>query len=431
LNNKTGEHYKKMSKIISWLDIPAKSDFSIYNIPFGVFKSAKRSPRMATRLGNYIIDLQKLFEHDYLNGIGLSLSDYHVFRQETLNDFISLGKNKIRNIRNRIIELFNKDNYELQGAFHHNRDIILDIKEVELLKPFNPSDYTDFYSSIEHASNVGKMFRDKENPLLPNWKHLPVGYHGRVSSIVGSGIGIHRPKGQIFDVNTGKPVFSASKKLDFELEMAFVTTGKTKLGDSVAISKAEDYILGMVLFNDLSARDIQQWEYVPLGPFLGKNFASVMSNWLVLLDALEPFRVDSPKQEPNVLPYLQFSGKGNYDIRLEVYIKTAKSKESLICDSNTKYLYWNIFQQLAHQTVNGCNLNNAGLYASGTISGPDESSFGSMLELSWNGTKAIKISAGERYFLEDGDIVIMKAYAENATYRVGFGDCIVKILPAK
>jgi fumarylacetoacetase len=267
---------------------------------------------------------------------------------------------------------------------------------------------------------------------MPNWKHIPVGYHGRSSSIVVSGTNIHRPMGQVRPNDQEPPIFTASRLLDFELEMAFVTCSKTKLGNSVSVEEAEDYIFGMMIFNDLSARDIQKWEYVPLGPFLGKNFGSIVSPWIVTMEALEAFRVEGQVQEPQVLPYLQTEGKNNFDINLEVYLKPENDECTKICHSNHKYLYWNIYQQLAHQTINGCNINVGDLYASGTISGPSEGEYGSMLELSWSGKRSIALKNGqERKFLKDNDTIIMKAFAEKDGLRIGFGECETKILPAK
>jgi len=278
---------------------------------------------------------------------------------------------------------------------------------------------------------VGKMFRDPENALLPNWKHIPVAYHGRSSSIVVSGAQIHRPKGQTLPAGTKKPVFGPTRLLDFELEVAFITGKKTNLGETVSVDVAEDAIFGLVLFNDLSARDIQKWEYVPLGPFLSKNFGSVISPWVVTLEALEPFRIKGPKQDPPVLPYLKFKGNKNFDINLEVYIQPEKGEETQITRSNYKYLYWNVAQQLAHHTVNGCNINVGDMCASGTISGPTPGSYGSMLELTWRGEKPITLKDGsERKFIEDNDTVIFRGYAEDEDIRVGFGEAVVKILPA-
>jgi fumarylacetoacetase len=275
------------------------------------------------------------------------------------------------------------------------------------------------------------MFRDPANPLLPNWKHMPVGYHGRSSSIVVSGTPIYRPKGQLKPDNSELPVFGPTRQFDFELEMAFIAGIDTELGQSISADKAEDAIFGMVLFNDLSARDIQKWEYVPLGPFLGKNFGSVISPWVVTLEALEPFRVKGPQQDVPVLPYLQFQGEKSFDIQLEVFIQPAGAPEVMVCQSNFRYLYWNMAQQLAHQTVNGCNVHVGDLYASGTISGKTPESYGSMLELAWKGTKPISMPDGtKRVFLEDGDTVILRGHSKNGDLRIGFGEVSTKILPA-
>ncbi|MEZ5015009.1 MAG: fumarylacetoacetase, partial [Chitinophagales bacterium] len=303
--------------------------------------------------------------------------------------------------------------------------------EVVMLLPIQAGDYTDFYSSIVHATNVGKMFRP-DNPLMPNWKYLPVGYHGRTSSIVVSGTDLYRPKGQMIDKDGEAPYFGPTKQLDFELEMAFITFDGEPLGEQISTDEADDYIFGMVIFNDWSARDIQRWEYVPLGPFLGKNFGSSISPWVVTLDALEPFRVAGEKQDPEVLPYLQYTGDKNIDIHLEVYIRPENANKELICSSNYKYLYWNMEQQLAHQTVNGCNVRAADIYASGTISAPDPKGYGSMLELTIRGAHPITLSDGTmRKFIEDGDTVMMRAWSEKDGIRVGFGDVRGKILPAK
>ena len=304
--------------------------------------------------------------------------------------------------------------------------------ESKMHLPIKIGDYTDFYSSLEHATNVGTMFRDKDNPLLPNWKHIPVGYHGRASSIIVSEQPIRRPKGQIMPPNSSSPIFQASQRLDFELEMAFITGKKTKIGEPISINNAEDHIFGLVLLNDWSARDIQKWEYVPLGPFLGKSFASSISPWIVTMEALEQFKVSGPSQNPEVLPYLKYSGKKNYNIELEVYIKPEDSDEQVIAKSNFKYLYWNMAQQLTHQTVNGCNINVGDLYGSGTISGKSPDSYGSMLELSWMGTKPVQMKNGStRKFLKDGDTISLRGFSQKNGQRVGFGEVETKILPAK
>ncbi|GMN06042.1 fumarylacetoacetase [Croceitalea sp. MTPC5] len=404
------------------IDIPKNSDFSIHNIPFGIFSTEDRSPRAGVAIGDHILDLAALAE--------LDVFDFNtaVFEKETLNDFISLGKEITKKVRLDIQHWLQDENSILASK----SELFIKQVDAQMHMPVYIGDYTDFYSSIEHATNVGKMFRDPENALLPNWKHIPVGYHGRASSIVVSGEPIHRPKGQTIPVGADKPVFGPTQRLDFELEMGFITGKNTNLGESVLTSEAEEYIFGLVLLNDWSARDIQKWEYVPLGPFLAKNFASHISPWIVTLEAFETFKVPGPKQEPEVLPYLQYEGLKNYDINLEVAISPEGSEEQTVCHSNFKYMYWNMAQQLAHHTVNGCNINIGDLYGSGTISGKDENSYGSMLELAWMGTKPLKMKDGsERKFINDGDTVTMRGFAEKDGKRVGFGEVSAKILPAK
>ena len=411
----------------SWVEIPAGSDFPIQNLPFGIFKRPGDTHGAGVAIGEFIVDLGFLQDKGYLDVPGLPPG---VFGRPALNDFLSLGRKKIREVRNRLSVLLRHDNEALTASPVRDKALIPQ-KGVQMLLPVRVPNYTDFYSSEEHAFNVGSMFRDPQNALLPNWKHLPVGYHGRASSIIVSGTDIRRPRGQIKSPDRSAPEFAPTRKLDFELELAFVICGENRLGYPIRASDAEDYIAGFVLFNDWSARDIQQWEYVPLGPFLGKNFASTVSPWIVTLDAMEPFRVQGPPQDPEVLPYLRLSGKNNFDIQLETCVQPENSECAVLCRSNSKYLYWNIHQQLAHHTVNGCNVQAGDLYASGTISGPSPGSFGSMLELSWNGKKRLKMPDGSsRTFLEDGDTVIMTGFAEEAGIRIGFGDCSGKILSA-
>lgn len=411
----------------SFISYNQDSDFSIYNIPFGVGFINGEYPSCVTRIGDTVIDLAELYEADYFNEFDLS---ENIFEAMVLNPFIELGKKITVPVREKIQQLLlegselDKDKATQEKAFFKSED-------VQMMMPVHVPNYTDFYSSIEHATNVGKMFRDPENALLPNWKHLPVGYHGRASSIIGSDIPIRRPKGQT-KPNDEAPIFGPTKRLDFELEMAFVTNTYTEIGDSVTTENAEDYIFGMLLFNDWSARDIQKWEYIPLGPFLAKNFASSVSPWLVTLEALEPFRVKGPKQDPEVLPYLQYEGERNFDINLQVIITPEKGEENIVCKSNFKYMYWNMSQQLAHHTVNGCNIEVGDMYASGTISGKDENSYGSMLEISWGGQKPIKLSNGEeRKFINDHDTVTIRGWAEKDGKRVGFGQVRTEVLPAK
>ncbi len=414
----------------SWIDVKNNSDFPIQNIPFGIFSPKGKSPRPATIIGETVIDLSVLAEEGFFDDI--IDEEYDAFFASSLNDLISLGKEFTAKLRNKISELFSYDNELIRDDSELQSKLLFKQEDVEMHMPVEVGDYTDFYSSIEHATNVGTMFRDPDNALFPNWRHLPVGYHGRASSIVVSGTDIHRPNGQTLAAGEDKPVFGPCRLFDFELEMAFITGKGNKLGNPVKLEDAEDYIFGMVIFNDLSARDIQKWEYVPLGPFLAKNFGSVISPWIVTLDALEPFRVKGPKQEPEVLPYLKFDGNRNFDINLEVAIQPENGDETIVSKSNHKYLYWNIAQQLTHHTVNGCNIKPGDMYASGTISGPTKDSFGSMLELSWGGKNPVSLKDGsERKFINDLDTIIMRGYAENNGVRVGFGKSVCKVLPAK
>lgn len=413
----------------TWIKTKPDDDFTLDNIPFGIAQHKNQQTFVATRIGDTVISLAAM-NNWCCFGPDIQKKQF-VFESRYLNDFIALGKTVTSGIRRMIMKLMAEDNDSLQNLIHIPDLMFFDVNEVTMLMPVKVSDYTDFYSSKEHATNVGIMFRDPENALLPNWKHLPVGYHGRASSIVVSGTPIHRPKGQTKADDAEKPVFGPSRTLDFELEMAFITGRETRLGESIPVIKAEEYIFGMVVFNDLSARDIQKWEYVPLGPFLSKSFGSVISPWVVTLEALDPFRTPGPLQQPEVLPYLKTSGNRNFDIALEVSLKPHKSEPHTICRSNTKHLYWSISQQLAHQTVNGCNINIGDMYASGTISGPEPDSYGSMLELSWKGTKPLNLPGGiQRRFLEDHDTITMHAYAEKDGLRIGFGECITQILPA-
>lgn len=412
----------------SWLKVDKNSDFPIQNLPFGIFSTNDEKPRVGVAIGDKILDLKALHVLGYLPNQPFQPDD---LASTKLNNMMRYGKNTIREFRNRLSDLLNIENNELQGNSHHVEQVLVDMNEASMHLPVSIGDYTDFYSSIEHATNVGKMFRDPENALLPNWKHIPVGYHGRASSVIVSGKNIHRPKGQTKPANSNEPVFGPTKLLDFELETGFFTFQGKPLGQSISTAEADEYIFGMVLLNDWSARDIQTWEYVPLGPFLAKNFATSISPWVVTLDALEPFRVETPIQNPTPLPYLQFSGKNNIDINLEVILQTPDGTENVICQSNFKHMYWNMQQQLAHHTVNGCNINCGDLMGSGTISGPTENSFGSMLELTWKGTRPLKMKDGtERTFIQDHDTIIMRGYCQNRHYKIGFGEVKAKILPA-
>ena len=413
----------------SWLEISKESDFPIQNLPFGIYSTKNKTKRVGVAIGDQILDLYRLFKLGYLDSLSFC---EHCFSNEYLNRMMGHGKLEIRDLRNRISELLNAKNSELS----QNKEAIakvLDLQsESEMHLPVEIGDYTDFYSSEQHAFNVGSMFRDPDNALLPNWKHIPVAYHGRSSSIIPSGQDIIRPKGQQKLDDNENPIFGASKLLDFELEMGFITFQGKPLGNTISTQEADEFIFGMCLFNDWSARDIQKWEYIPLGPFLAKNFASSMSCWIVTLDALEPFRTTGPIQKPKILPYLEYSGDKHLDIELTVAIQTENGARKVVTNSNYKHMYWNMNQQLAHHTVNGCNVNCGDILASGTISGPEEGSFGSMLEISWKGTKPVKMPDGsERKFIQDGDSVIFNGRAKNKNFNIGFGELISKVLPPK
>ena len=412
----------------SWIPVPENSDFPIQNIPFGVFITKEDVITIGTRIGNCAIDMGALQQLGYFEGIELTDD---MFMQDTLNDFISDGKKTWRLVRNRLAELFDETNPTLRDNKNHREVVIFKVEDIEMLLPVQIGDYTDFYSSKEHATNVGKMFRDPENALLPNWLHIPVGYHGRSSTIVPSGIPVHRPYGQTLPNGETTPVFGPSRLVDFELETAFITTDANLMGEPIPVEEAEEHIFGMVLFNDWSARDIQKWEYVPLGPFLAKNFASSISPWIVTMDALEPFRTKGPEQSPEPLPYLKQKGEKAFDINLEVIIKPENSEETVVSRSNFKYMYWSMAQQLAHHTINGCRVNSGDMMGSGTISGATEDSFGSMLELTWGGQKPLKMKDGsERKFINNNDTVIIRGYCKKGNIRIGFGEVSSKLLPA-
>jgi fumarylacetoacetase len=415
-------------KRTSWIHVQQNSDFPIQNIPFGVFITKNDDITIGTRIGDTAIDMGALQRLGYFKGIELTDD---MFMQDTLNDFISDGKKTWRLVRNRLAELFDQNNPLLRDNVKERGIILFEMSEIEMLLPVQIGDYTDFYSSKEHATNVGTMFRDPNNALLPNWLHIPVGYHGRSSTIVPSGVPVRRPNGQTLPAGETTPVFGPSRLVDFELETAFITTDANLMGEPIPINEAEDYIFGMVLFNDWSARDIQKWEYVPLGPFLAKNFASSISPWIVTMDALEPFRVKGPVQSPTPLHYLQQTGNHSFDINLQVGIQPENGEETIVSNSNFKHMYWSMSQQLTHHTVNGCRVNSGDMMGSGTISGPTPDSYGSMLELSWGGKNTIPMKDGtERKFINDNDTVIIKGYCKNNEVRIGFGEVSSKLLPA-
>ncbi len=412
----------------SWLNVADNCDFPIQNIPFGVFITKDDIITIGTRIGEYAIDLGAFHQLGYFEGIPLTDD---MFMQDSLNDFISDGRKTWRLVRNRIADVFDAKNASLRDNLKHREVIIFDVNEVEMLLPISVGDYTDFYSSKEHATNVGVMFRGADNALMPNWLHMPIGYHGRASSVVVSGTKIRRPYGQSLPNGETQPVFEPTKALDMELETAFITTDVNNLGEPISVDEAHDYIFGMVLLNDWSARDIQKWEYVPLGPFLGKSFASTMSPWIITMDALEPFKCSGPKQEITPLSYLQQKNTENsYDIKLQAAVETENGDLNLLTESNFKYLYWTMSQQLAHHTSNGCNVRAGDLMGSGTISGPTKNSYGSLLELTWGGKEPITLKDGtSRTFFNDGDNVIIRGYCKNDNVRIGFGKCTGKIMP--
>ncbi|XP_028986146.1 fumarylacetoacetase isoform X3 [Betta splendens] len=415
---------------MSYIKVDKDSDFSFHNLPYGIFSTPDNPKhRIGVAIGDQILDLSEI--KSFFQGPVMSRCQ-DVFNQPTLNAFMALGYEAWREARRTLQVLLStkestlRDDVSLQSrAFVHHSAATMHL-------PADIGDYTDFYSSKDHATNVGVMFRGKENALMPNWLSLPVGYHGRASSVVVSGTPIRRPSGQMRPDPKKPSVFGPSKQLDIELEMAFFVGGGNMFGEPIPINKAHEYIFGMVLMNDWSARDIQAWEYVPLGPFLGKNFGTTISPWVVPMEALLPFVESNPIQDPEPLPYLQHHDPYTFNINLFVSLKgQGKTEESIICKSNFKYMYWTMKQQLAHHTVNGCNIRPGDLLASGTISGPDPVSFGSMLELSWRGTKSIDLGEGiSRTFLEDGDEVTITGFCQGDGFKVGFGSCVGTILPA-
>lgn len=419
-------------RLNSFIEVSKDSHFPIQNLPYGIFLSKKNmSPRAATIIGDTVIDLSVLEDHGFFSDV--FYEDKNVFSRPHLNKFMSLERSTHHEVRKILQRLFSDEDDTIKGNRILRDECLIPVSETEMLMPVAIGDYTDFYSSKEHATNVGIMFRGKDNALMPNWLHLPVAYHGRASSVVVSGTDIVRPKGQTVTNDEGPPSFGPSKLLDFELETGFFISKGNKMGEPIHVDDAFNHIFGMVLVNDWSARDIQKWEYVPLGPFLAKNFATSISPWIVTLEALKPFRTNRVEQDPQPLPYLRSKGDSMFDINLEVKLKTEKMNEAVIISrSNFKNLYWDMSQQLAHHTVTGCNMNTGDLLASGTISGKEKNSFGSLLELTWRGTEPLKISdEEERKFLLDGDTLTISGWCEGDGYKVGFGEVSGKILPAK
>jgi fumarylacetoacetase len=416
-----------MTPIQSFIEVLPDSDFPVQNLPYGVFSTKDDpNPRVGTRIGDWVLDLSTL---DAEKSFG---KPYGFFSEPTLNKFMATGRGVWREVRETLTGLLTRVDSPLKNESLRSRALV-PVQEVHMHLPVAIGNYTDFYASREHATNVGIMFRGRENALMPNWLHLPVGYHGRASSVVVSGRDVCRPSGQILPAGETLPQFSPSRSLDFELEVGFFVGTGNELGQPIPIDNAHEHIFGMVLLNDWSARDIQAWEYQPLGPFLAKNFATSISPWVVTMDAFEPFRVTGPKQDPTPLSYLQTGSAYGYDIQLEVSLQGEKmDAPQVISRSNMKYMYWSIVQQLAHHTVTGCNMQTGDLCGTGTLSGPTADSYGSMLELTWRGEKPIQLSNGDtRKFLQDGDTVVMKGYCQGDGYRVGFGEVRGRILPAR
>jgi fumarylacetoacetase len=419
-------------KLKSFLPVAADSHFPIQNLPYGVFRPhSGGEPRVGAAIGEMILDLAVLERHSLLKAP--SASGEPVFAQRWLNPLMALGRTAWKEVREQISRLLRADEPTLRDDEALQQAALVPMSAADLLLPVKIGDYTDFYSSKEHATNVGTMFRGPEHALPPNWLHLPIAYHGRASSVVVSGTDLHRPCGQTKADTQTTPVFGASQAVDFELEMGCLIGPGNELGEPIPADRAVDHIFGLALVNDWSARDIQRWEYVPLGPFLAKNFGTTLSPWIVTLEALEPFRAAGPRQDPPPLEYLHTSGNQAYDIELEVLLQAeGMAAPQRVCASNFRYLYWNLAQQVAHHTVNGCNLRTGDLLASGTISGSTAESRGCLLELTWGGRQPLELPGGEtRRFLADGDRVTMTAWCQGDGYRVGFGEATGKLLPAR
>jgi len=415
-------------KLRSFIPVDPASDFPIQNLPYGVFSANGLAPRLGVAIGDYVLDLWELAQDGRLD-----VCEPAVFAATSLNPFMALGPQVWTRTRARISELLRHDNPELRDNDELRQLALVPMKDVTLHLPFTVSGYTDFYSSKEHATNVGVMFRGKDNALQPNWLHMPIGYNGRASTVVVSGTKVRRPRGQLKPPSADVPSFGPCKRLDFELEMGVVIGQPSAMGEMLSESRAEEMIFGFVLLNDWSARDIQQWEYVPLGPFQAKAFATSISPWVVTREALEPFRLHGPEQTPVPLPYLRQTGANNYDLALDVGLRAGSmNKPQSISHTNFKYMYWSSVQQLMHHASSGCAMNVGDLLGSGTISGPEKGQRGSLLEISWNGTEPLDLPGGiKRAFLEDGDSLVMRGWCQGDGYRVGFGEVEGTILLAE
>jgi len=416
------------------------SDYPIQNLPFGVFRpqGAEEEPRVGVAIGDQILDIPRCRDEGLFSGDVFAAA--LACEVPALNSLMALGHEQWSQLRQRISDILRADSEHRQAA----ERALFAMAACEMLMPADIGDYTDFYASVFHASNVGSMFRP-DNPLLPNYKYIPVAYHGRASSVVASGTAVRRPLGQTRPDDAAPPVFGASKLLDYELEVGFFVGSGNNQGIPVAIDEAEGHIFGVCLVNDWSARDIQKWEYQPLGPFLAKNFSTSISPWVVTLEALAPFRApafERPAGDPQPLPYLdsqQTREAGGIDLSLEVHLASKKMRDEDIepvhLSSGTfRDMYWTIAQMLTHHASNGCNLRPGDLFASGTVSGPDKGSRGSLLELTWRGSEPLQLPSGEeRKFLQDGDEVILRGYCEREGYRrIGLGECrgIIEAAPA-
>lgn len=414
----------------SWIDVPADHDFPIQNLPYGVFEDAG-GPRVGVAIGDLVFDLSAAHQAGLFDATSLAADN--VFARPTLNDFLRRGRAVWTEVRHWVTTLLSADSPTLRDDARTRARVFIPRADVRMRLPVEIGDFTDFYASKDHASNVGSMFRDPANPLTPNWLHMPIGYHGRSSSIFVSGVDVHRPSGQTKADDASVPTFGPSRALDYELEVGvFLGTGNAP-GQPIPIEHAADHLFGLVLLNDWSARDIQRWEYVPLGPFLGKSFATSISPWVVTLDALAPFRVPGPAQEPAPLPHLRSPGNWGLDIHLEVHLQTATMREPVrISAVNFRTMYWNLLQMLAHHTSNGTPMRAGDLFGSGTVSGPTPESRGCLLELTWKGAQPLQLPGGEsRKFLEDGDTVILKGWCQGSGFRVGFGEVRAKVLPSR
>ena len=423
----------------SFVPVAPDGHFPIQNLPFGVFELPGNAPRAGVAIGDQVLDLAALETEGAFRDVpGFGGSD-NVFHHDALNPFLALGRPTWRGVRAVVSRLLDANNPTLRDDPARRARVLVPQAAVRMCLPARVGDYTDFYSSLDHARNVGTMLRGADQALMPNWRHLPVAYHGRASSLVVSGTDARRPCGQTKPPDgVDAPVFGPTRALDYELEAGFLVGPGNTLGEPVPIDRAAEHIFGLVLVNDWSARDLQAWEYQPLGPFLAKNFLTTLSPWVVTLDALEPFRVPAPAQDPAPLSYLRASAGDElgaaYDVHLEAILQTPSSpaERTVITRTNSRFLYWTMFQQLAHHTVNGCNLRPGDLLASGTISGPTLESRGCLLERTWRGTEPLILPGGEtRTWLEDGDRLTLTGWAQGDGYRVGFGEATGRVLPPR